>query len=121
MGRDVWGRRFRRRRRSLREASVPGGIAAWTPPDELSDDLIDAPLMEKVNIRYHRLRHILSGYPPHPCAVENDSESIGHGWNISCQQPARIKGDRMFTVPAPIDLVASSVHQTATNGAQNSG
>jgi hypothetical protein len=44
---------------------------------ELSHDLVDAPLIEQQNSRYHRLGHTLSGGPPHRRTIENDSESIG--------------------------------------------
>jgi hypothetical protein len=68
----------RLRRRGLSPAfegvERSGRIAAWTPPDELDDllqfaryefgrDLVDAPLMEQQNTRYHRLGHTLRDGP----------------------------------------------------------
>jgi hypothetical protein len=89
-------------------------IAAGTAPDdlnnllklarpELSHDLVDAPLIEQQNSRYHRLRDTLSGGPSQRCTIKYDSESISHGRNISCRQAARIK--RVPSDPAPAAIV----------------
>ena len=74
-----------------------GRIAARTAanepddcPSQLGRDLADASLMEQVNSRYYRLRHTLSCCPPHPRTIKYDSESIGHGRNISRRRVGRI-------------------------------
>ena len=66
-----------------------GRIAARTSPNEL-DDLLkvarpelsynvgDTPLMEQVDSRYYRLRHILNGGSSHCRTVKKHAESIGH-------------------------------------------
>jgi hypothetical protein len=64
-----------------------GRIAAWTTankPDDvpqltrrkLRRNVLDAPLMEQINSRYHRLGHTLNGGPSQRCIVENESERI---------------------------------------------
>jgi hypothetical protein len=70
-------------------------IAAGTAPDDLNNllklarpelgrDLVDAPLIEQQNSRYHGLGYTLRGGPPQRRTIKYDSEGIGHDRNISC-------------------------------------
>ena len=45
-----------------------------------------APLMQQINRRYHGLGHAFNGCPSYRRLVENESERIAHGENISCQR-----------------------------------
>ena len=76
----------------LSASSVPGGSQLGQRLTSLMTgrDLADASLMEQVNSRYYRLRHTLSCCPPHPRTIKYDSESIGHGRNISRRRVGRI-------------------------------
>jgi hypothetical protein len=61
---------------ALKSVERSGRIAAWTAPDDLNNllklarpelgrDLVDAPLIEQQNSRYHGLGHTLRGGPSH--------------------------------------------------------
>ena len=83
---DVWRRRLSP---TFEGVERSGRIAARTSPNEL-DDLLkvarpelsynvgDTPLMEQVDSRYYRLRHILNGGSSHCRTVKKHAESIGH-------------------------------------------
>jgi hypothetical protein len=53
---------------------------------KLSYNVGDTPLMEQVDSRYYRLRHILNGGSSDCRTVKKHAESIGHGRNISPQR-----------------------------------
>jgi hypothetical protein len=70
-----------------------GRIAVWRTPDELddllklawpelSDDLIDAPLMKQQNSRYDGFGHTLNGGPSHRLRMKIDPKTIRHGAGI---------------------------------------
>jgi hypothetical protein len=87
-----------------------GRVAAWTAPHEPDDvpqltrgelrlNFVNAPLMQQINRRYHRLGHTFNGCPSYRRIVENESERIAHGENISCQQTRCITQDASASTP----------------------
>ena len=62
--------------------------------------------MEEVNSRYHVLGHAFNGCPSYRRIVENESERIAHGCNISRQRAIEHVEREGFNAIADRELVA---------------